>query len=222
MAKLRRGKRDNLGVVLDINRARPIYILDCKAIDDTHHAHPTAEASSHRQKDVEEERTVPLIMNRRTLIISTGALAATAASPLLAGGHSATVEMLNANPDDRSQRMVFLPRVLAVAPGDTVLWAPANPGHNSASIDGMIPDGADGWNGQINQEVTVTFEAPGVYGYQCTPHASVGMFGLVVVQAEDGSAPANLEAAQSVRQRGRASQVWDAIWAEAGEMGLLG
>ena len=80
----------------------------------------------------------------------------------------------------------------------------------------------DGWNGQINQEVTVTFEAPGVYGYQCTPHASVGMFGLVVCQAEDGSAPANLEAAQSVRQRGRASQVWDAIWAEAGEMGLLG
>lgn len=129
------------------------------------------------------------------------------------------VEMLNVHPENRRLRQVFFPRVLAVQPGDTVNFLATDRGHNSATVDGMIPEGAEGWDGKINEEVSATFEVPGFYGYQCTPHASVGMVGLIVVQG-DGMMD-NYEAAQGVRQRGRARSAWEEIWEEATEMGLV-
>ena len=80
----------------------------------------------------------------------------------------------------------------------------------------MIPDGVDGWDGKINDEVEATLDQPGFYGYQCTPHASVGMVGLVIVEGE--GMMDNLEAAQGVRQRGKARAVWEEIWEEVAAM----
>ncbi|MEM1140713.1 MAG: pseudoazurin [Pseudomonadota bacterium] len=129
------------------------------------------------------------------------------------------VPMLNQNPDNPRQRMVFLPRVLAVKPGDTVVWLPTDPGHNSQSTDGMIPEGVEGWLGKFNKEVSFTFEKPGIYGYQCKPHLAAGMVGLIVCEGE-GQAH-NLEAAKQVKQIGLAKKVWGELWAEAEEMGLI-
>lgn len=82
-----------------------------------------------------------------------------------------------------------------------MLFKSVDRGHNSASIDGMLPEGAEEWNGKINDDIEVTFDKPGFYGYKCKPHATVGMVGLVVVEGE-GKLD-NLEAAQGVRQRGK-------------------
>jgi pseudoazurin len=55
--------------------------------------------------------------------------------------------------------------------------------HNSASIAGMIPDGAESWTGAMSQDVTVNFTKEGVYVYQCTPHSMMAMVGVIKVGA---------------------------------------
>ena len=85
----------------------------------------------------------------------------------------------------KGQSMVFEPPVIKVKPGDSVKWIASNPGHNAASIDEMLPEGAQSWNGGLNEELVVKFDKEGVYGYKCTPHYILGMVGLVVVG--DGS-----------------------------------
>jgi pseudoazurin len=154
---------------------------------------------------------------RRHFIMTTILAATLAPSVVRAATHE--VDMLNVHPDDRRQRMVFYPRLLSVQPGDTVKFVAVDRGHNSSSIDGMLPDGADVWVGKINEEVEVTLEIPGFYGYKCTPHLTLGMVGLIVVEGE-GKLD-NLEAARSVTHRGRAKVAFEEIWAQAEADGLL-
>jgi len=157
------------------------------------------------------------INRRQTLALGAAALG-TAAAPRLARAQTThTVDMLNQDPDNPRQRMVFSPRILVVQPGDTVDFLSTNPGHNSVSTDGMIPEGAEGWEGRINQDVSNTFDVPGFYGYHCTPHLMMGMVGLVIVEG-DGMMD-NLAAAKDVRQRGNAADAWEEIWSEVAERG---
>ena len=88
------------------------------------------------------------------------------------------VQMLNTGSDGV---MVFEPAVLSINPGDSVTFKATNPGHNSESMAGMVPDGAEGWQGGMGQEVTVTFDQDGVYVYQCTPHLMMAMVGVIKV-----------------------------------------
>jgi len=97
-------------------------------------------------------------------------------------GAEHTVKMLNSG---QGGSMVFEPAVLKVNVGDTVKFEATEPGHNSASIPGLLPSDAKAWQGGLNQDVTVKFDKEGVYGYKCTPHYILGMVGLVVVG--DGS-----------------------------------
>ena len=102
-----------------------------------------------------------------------------------------TVKMLN---QGASGVMVFEPAFLKINVGDTVTFESADAAHNSASIPGMIPSGASPWNGQLSRDISVTFEIPGVYGYQCTPHAMMAMVGVIQV-GDDNS---NIETAKNV------------------------
>ena len=100
------------------------------------------------------------------------------------------VTMLNQGKDGA---MVFEPSVLKIAVGDTVTFKPTNPGHNSASIAGMIPPGASSWDGGMSQEVKITFTEEGTYVYQCTPHLMMAMVGVIAV----GDASVNLSAVKA-------------------------
>lgn len=113
-------------------------------------------------------------MGHRLLIGAAVALALTTA------GHAETFEVQMLNQGDTG-RMVFEPAFLAVAPGDTVSFVAADRGHNAEIIDGMIPDGAEGFLGRINEEVTVTFDVEGLYGIRCTPHFAMGMVMTIAV-----------------------------------------
>ncbi|MEM7270901.1 MAG: pseudoazurin [Pseudomonadota bacterium] len=158
-----------------------------------------------------------LIMNRRTLIVSTAALAF--AAPQLARASEVEVQMLNKHPEDKKKRMIFEPLITVVQPGDTVNFVAVDKGHNSEAIKGMVPDGVEIWKGKISKDIAVTFDKPGLYGYKCTPHASIGMVGLVICEGE-GKLD-NLEAAKGVKQRGKAKKVFREIWAQAEADGLL-
>ena len=97
---------------------------------------------------------------------------------LVSYGAEHTVKMLNSG---QGGSMVFEPAVLKVNVGDTVKFEATEPGHNSASIPGLLPSDAKAWQGGLNQDVTVKFDKQGVYVYQCTPHLVLAMIGVVVV-----------------------------------------
>ena len=57
---------------------------------------------------------------------------------------------------------------------------PTDKGHNVEFIAG--PEGYELLKrSKVNKEVSLTFDIPGVYLYQCTPHRTMGMIALVVV-----------------------------------------
>ena len=88
------------------------------------------------------------------------------------------VEMLNKRSD--KQRMVYSEDISRINVGDTITWLPTAKGHNVHFISG--PDGFKlPKKSKLNKEYSVTFDTPGVYLYQCTPHKSMGMIALIVV-----------------------------------------
>ena len=74
----------------------------------------------------------------------------------------------------------FNPMHVFVKPGDTVKWVNMTI-HNSESMEGLVPDGAEHWKGKIGQEIAVTLDVEGVYIYKCFPHYANGMVGAIIV-----------------------------------------
>lgn len=88
------------------------------------------------------------------------------------------IEMLNKRDD--GAKMVYGTDIARVEVGTTITWLPVNKGHNVEFIAG--PDGWDApKKSKLGKEYAYTFDTPGVYLYQCTPHKSMGMIALVVV-----------------------------------------
>src|SRR6056297_3140685 len=109
---------------------------------------------------------------RNTLASMVGA-AVFGLSVTVAASEVHVVEMLNRSAD--GEHMVFSPAITYVQPGDTVRFVSTDPGHNAETIDGAIPEGAEGWRTRINQDAEVTVTEEGIYAYKCTPHFGVGM-----------------------------------------------
>ena len=101
-----------------------------------------------------------------------------------------TVEMLNKRDD--GAKMVYSEDITRIEVGDTVTWVPTSKGHNVEFIAG--PDGWDApRKSKLNKEVAITFDTPGVYLYQCSPHKTMGMIAIVVVGKPDGEAKDRLK-----------------------------
>ncbi len=100
--------------------------------------------------------------------------------------------------------MVFEPDLVKIQPGDSVTFVSVNPGHDAMSVPGMLPDGAQPFEGKLSKDVTVTFTQPGVYGVKCKPHYVMGMVALMVV----GDPSSNLEAAKAVKNPGKAGKLF--------------
>ena len=108
----------------------------------------------------------------------------TLAAVLLAIGMSTahaediTIDMLNKRDD--GAKMVYSQDIATIDVGDTITWLPTQKGHNVEFIAGP-----DGWEApkksKLSKEYSYTFDTPGVYLYQCTPHKSMGMIAIVVV-----------------------------------------
>ena len=99
------------------------------------------------------------------------------------------------------EKMVYSVDVAEIDAGDTITWLPATKGHNVHFIAGP-----DGWDlpkkSKNNNEVAITFDTPGIYLYQCTPHASMGMIGLVIV----GGDTSNIDAIAKAKVRGKSKK----------------
>ena len=110
-----------------------------------------------------------------------------------------TIEMLNKRSD--GQKMVYSADIARIESGTTITWIPTSKGHNVHFIAGP-----DGWDlpkkSKNNKEVSITFDVPGVYLYQCTPHATMGMIALVIVE-EGGEVPLNDVSKAKVRGKSK-------------------
>lgn len=111
-----------------------------------------------------------------TLLLLAGPLLFSA--PAFAAEH--VVKMLN---NGAGGMMIFEPAALSVNVGDTVKFEATDMAHNTASV--LTPAGATPWRGAMNEEVSITLNTPGVYVYECTPHAMMAMVGVIKV----GSGP---------------------------------
>ncbi|HEX2944162.1 MAG TPA: pseudoazurin [Rhodopila sp.] len=123
--------------------------------------------------------------------------------------HAASVDVKVLNKGTHGGMMVFEPSLVRIAPGDTVHFVAADKGHNVESIPGMAPDGATPFSGKMNQDLTVTFDKPGVYGVRCKPHYGMGMVAMVVV-----GDPVNEDAAKAITQPGKAKQVFGELFTQ--------
>ena len=118
-----------------------------------------------------------------------------------------TIEMLNKRDD--GAKMVYSEDITRIDVGDTITWVPTAKGHNVEII--AAPEGFDiPKKSKNNKEVSITFDVPGVYLYQCTPHKSMGMIALVVV----GDDTSNIEDVAKAKARGKSKKKLKALIGE--------
>ena len=111
-----------------------------------------------------------------------------------------TVEMLNKRKSDNAT-MVYSEDISRIDVGDTITWLPTTKGHNVHFLAG--PEGLEiPKKSKFNKEVSMTFDAPGIYFYQCTPHKSMGMIALVVV----GGDTSNKDAIAKIKVFGKSKK----------------
>jgi len=133
------------------------------------------------QKIQVDERTAPVgsvMMAGQVSIVDAGSSQADVKKVSLSEGSEHIVKMLNSGDGGN---MIFEPAVIKVSKGDTIHFKAVDMAHNSATIEGMIPEGAASWASALSQDVSITLDAEGVYVYQCDPHAMMAMVGVIQV-----------------------------------------
>ncbi len=125
----------------------------------------------------------------------------------MAYAETVTIDMLNKRDD--GAKMVYSQDIAKVAVGDTITWVPTSKGHNVEFIAGP-----EGWDipkkSKNNKEVSITFDVPGIYLYQCTPHKGMGMIALVVV----GDDTSNKDAISKAKAMGKSKKKLKALLGE--------
>lgn len=111
-----------------------------------------------------------------------------------------------------AEGLIFNPLVVKINPGDSVSWRNMST-HNSESIDGLIPEGAEKWNSPMSENYQRTFTEEGIYVYKCTPHIGTGMGGVIIV-----GEPVNLEQIKNADVTGGAGRLVRKAISEAESM----
>ena len=112
------------------------------------------------------------------------------------------IEMLNKRGKDK---MLYGQDVARVEVGQTVTWTPKSKGHNVQFVS--VPEGVEKVKSKLSKEFSYTFEQEGVYLYVCTPHASMGMIGMVIV----GESDVNLDEVLDYKFRGKSKKKFKKI-----------
>ena len=112
------------------------------------------------------------------------------------------IEMLNKRGKDK---MLYGQDVARIDVGQTITWTPDSKGHNVQFIS--VPDGVEKVKSKLSKEFSYTFEQEGVYLYVCTPHATMGMIGVVVV----GESDVNLDEVLDYKFRGKSKKKFKKI-----------
>ena len=112
------------------------------------------------------------------------------------------IEMLNKR---GKEKMLYGQDVARVEVGQTITWTPKSKGHNVQFVS--VPEGVEKVKSKLSKEFSYTFEQEGAYLYVCTPHASMGMIGMVIV----GESDVNLDEVLDYKFRGKSKKKFKKI-----------
>ena len=112
------------------------------------------------------------------------------------------IEMLNKR---GKEKMLYGQDVVKIEVGQTITWTPDSKGHNVQFVS--VPEGVEKVKSKLSKEFSYTFEKEGAYLYVCTPHASMGMIGVVVV----GESDVNLDEVLDYKFRGKSKKKFKKI-----------
>ena len=112
------------------------------------------------------------------------------------------IEMLNKR---GKEKMLYGQDVAKIDVGQTITWTPDSKGHNVQFVS--VPEGVEKVKSKLSKEFSYTFEQEGVYLYVCTPHASMGMIGVVIV----GESDVNLDEVLDYKFRGKSKKKFKKI-----------
>ena len=119
------------------------------------------------------------------------------------------IEMLNKRGKDK---MLYGQDVSRIEVGQTITWTPDSKGHNVQFVS--VPEGVEKVKSKLSKEFSYTFEQEGVYLYVCTPHASMGMIGMVIV----GESDVNLDEVLDYKFRGKSKKKFKKIVKSLGDV----
>ena len=119
------------------------------------------------------------------------------------------IEMLNKRGKDK---MLYGQDVARIEVGQTITWTPDSKGHNVQFVS--VPEGVEKVKSKLSKEFSYTFEQEGVYLYVCTPHASMGMIGMVIV----GESDVNLDEVLDYKFRGKSKKKFKKIVKSLGDV----
>lgn len=78
----------------------------------------------------------------------------------------------------------FEPAFVYIEQGQAVSWTNMA-GHNVELIEAMMPEGAEYFITTLGDDISHTFDVPGIYIYKCTPHWGARMGGGIIVGKPD-------------------------------------
>ncbi len=192
----------NIAMALTISFAAATLVTACGNDESSDTAqNPEAEMSSENQSNMTQDNSTVAPEPEDTMVSEPVAEPDTTADTTTepeetstsAASNNASTETNMSESDEAethevtAQGLKFAPLVVKINPGDTVAWRNMST-HNSESIDGLIPEGAEKWNSPMSQNYERTFTEEGIYVYKCTPHIGAGMGGAIIV-----GEPVNLE-----------------------------
>jgi len=95
----------------------------------------------------------------------------------------------------------FSKKVISIDLNDNISWKSVDKGHNVEFIG--MPDGVIKYKSKISKNASFKFTKSGIYVYQCTPHKSMGMIGIVIV----GDDKSNLDKIKKVKVYGKSKKI---------------
>lgn len=213
----------NITMALTMSFAAATLVTACGSDDSADTAQsPEAEMSSENQNNMAQDNT-PIASDTEDSMVDEPVAEPDTTVASEETATSSTSDDASAKADEpksegaethvvTAQGLIFEPLVIKINPGDSVSWRNMST-HNSESIDGLIPEGAEKWNSPMSQNYERTFTQEGIYVYKCTPHIGTGMGGAIIV-----GNPVNLEQIKSADVSGAAGRLVRKAIAEAESM----
>lgn len=144
-----------------------------------------------------------------TLVLLSSICFSPALSAAAEGRHH-TIEIVT---DYDNLRLYFEPKLLHIAPGDTVTWVNlAKEDHNVVTYPDGFPDGAAAFESPVlrsaGEQWSLRFTVEGTYEYHCMPHRPIGMHGVIMVGRPSASGEFHKPSAAEVKQYRRNYLQW--------------
>lgn len=202
----------NITIALTMSLAAATLVTGCGNDDsaDTTPA-PEAEMSSENQNNMTQDNTTTSTDTEMTMDAEPTAepdeIDMSSEADVSASDDTSAVQADASASDEvqthtvNAQGLKFDPLVVKINSGDSVEWRNMAT-HNTESLEGLIPAGAEKWNSPIGKSYKRTFTEEGIYVYKCTPHFGTGMGGAIIV-----GEPVNLEQIKNADVSGAAGRL---------------